>query len=73
MLRRVAADRKLLGLHAEVHRDIGWLEDGDERMEELPVCGHCVPKHSWFKTRAEVPTYPCATVRIVAEGRGLEP
>lgn len=67
VLRRVARDRKLLALHRLIHRDVGWMEDGDERMEELPVCGHCVPKHSWFKTRAEVPTYPCATVSIIAE------
>ncbi len=73
VLRQVAAHRKLLDLHAEVYRDVGWLEDGDERMAELPVCGHCVPRHSWFNSRAEVPAYPCVTVLIVAEGRGLVP
>lgn len=67
VLRRVARDRKLLELHYLIHRDVGWMEDGDETTAELPVCGHCVPKHSWFKTRAEVPTYPCATVSIIAE------
>ena len=72
VLRRVARDRKLLARHFLIYRDIGWMEDGDERMEELPVCGHCVPKHSWFKNRSDVPLYPCADVRDLAEDYDIE-
>lgn len=72
VLRRVARDRAILKRHFLIHRDIGWMEDGDERMAELPVCGHCVPKHSWFQTRSDVPVYPCADVRDLAEDYEIE-
>lgn len=53
--------------HYIVHRDIGWLEDDDgelvECYAELPVCGVCVPRHSHFPTRADVPTGPCVFMR----------
>jgi hypothetical protein len=58
--------------HAIVHRNIGWLEfdvgHGElcETYAEIPVCGRCVPKHSHFKTRAEVPEGPCIEVRELA-------
>lgn len=75
VLRRCAADRKLVDLHGIIHRDIGWLEwDEGEHAEmyaELPVCGLCVPKHSSFPRREDVPEGPCRTVRILAEGYGL--
>ena len=75
VLRRCAADRKLVDLHGIVHRNIGWLEwDEGEHAEmyaELPVCGLCVPKHSSFPRREDVPVGPCRTVRILAEGYGL--
>lgn len=72
VLRRVARDRKLLARHYLIHRDIGWVEDGDEKTAELPVCGHCVPKHSWFNTRADVPVWPCGDVRDLAEDYEIE-
>lgn len=67
----VDAKRRILNLHALMWRDIGWLEtdeDGsrDEAHEELEVCGYCVRKHSSFATRADVPTGPCLTVRLLA-------
>lgn len=75
VLRRCSADRKLVDLHGIVHRDIGWLEwDEGEHAEmyaELPVCGLCVPKHSSFPRREDVPEGPCRTVRILVEGYGL--
>lgn len=46
--------------HYPVWRDISWLEDGEECSGEVEVCGTCVPKHSSFRTRAEVPEWPCA-------------
>lgn len=67
VLAEVDAKRRILDLHYPIHRDIGWTEDGDERYAELAVCGHCVPKHSHFSSRDAVPTYPCQTVRLLAQ------
>ena len=52
-------------LHHAIWRDVGWLEDGDEAYEELEVCGACVPKHSHFPSRADVPLYPCPTIQAL--------
>jgi len=75
VLRRCAADREEVELHHIVWRDIGWLEWDDrehaEMYEELPVCGLCVPKHSSFPTRADVPEGPCQTIRLRARAYGL--
>jgi len=70
-LRRYAGELDVLERHAIVWRDIGWLEDGDERYEELPVCGRCVPKHSHFRTRAEVPVGACDETKGVASRLGV--
>ncbi len=60
----------VLERHAIVHRNINWLEldDGElcEETAEIPVCGRCVPKHSGFRSRAEVPEGPCIEVRELA-------
>ena len=68
VLAEVAAKRAILDEHAIIHRDIGWLEEDDgERVEnyaELPVCVRCVPKHSHFPRREDVPVGPCRTVRL---------
>lgn len=65
-IRRYERDLKVLERHYIIWRDISWLErDGTEICEEsaeLPVCGKCVPKHSSFSSRAEVPEGPCADV-----------
>lgn len=70
VLRRVEVNRLILDKHGIIWRDIGWLErDGNELIEsyeELPVCVTCVPKHSHFPTRDDVPTGPCLTVRLLA-------
>lgn len=71
VIRMCQAHRELLELHAIVWRDIGWLADGEENYAEIPVCGLCVPKHSHFASRADVPEGPCQTVKTVAEGYGL--
>lgn len=58
--------RSILELHAIVHRDISWLaNDGAEETAELPVCGHCVPKHSAYQRRKDIPEGPCRTVRLL--------
>lgn len=66
----------VVDLHYIIWRDIGWLEhvDGerDEAYAELPVCGHCVPRHSHFSSRAEVPEGPCATIQAIARELGLK-
>lgn len=75
VLRRCAADREEVELHHIVWRDIGWLEwdEGEhaEMCEELPVCGLCVPRHSSFPTRSDVPEGPCQTIRLRARAYGL--
>jgi hypothetical protein len=66
VLREVERDRRIIELHGIVHRNIGWLKDGDEEYGEIPVCGLCVPKHSHYQRREEVPEGPCLTVRLLA-------
>jgi hypothetical protein len=59
--------RRLLDLHALVHRNVYWLdEDGEEGTDEIPVCGHCVPRHSYLPHRDAVPEGPCVTIRSLA-------
>lgn len=71
VLAEVAAKRAILDEHAIIHRDIGWLDedDGDrvENYAELPVCVRCVPKHSHFPRREDVPVGPCRTVRALVQ------
>lgn len=70
----VAAKRQILAEHDTMWRDIGWLDDERcEVYEELAVCARCVPKHSHFRTRADVPVGPCRTVRILASPYRSEP
>jgi hypothetical protein len=64
--RKVEADGRILDEHDIVHRQIGWLEDGEEGNAEIPVCRRCVPKHSWYGCRADVPQGPCLTARLLA-------
>lgn len=66
VLAEVDAKRRIVELHGIVHRNIGWLEDGFEEGGEVAVCGLCVPRHSGFRTRAEVPEGPCPTLRLLA-------
>lgn len=66
VLAEVEVKRQLLKLHAIVHREIGWLSDGEEEHAEIPVCGLCVPRHSHFRRREDVPEGACSTVRLLA-------
>lgn len=67
VLREIDAKRRLLDLHGIVHRNIGWQGvDGEAEYGELPVCGHCVPKHTHYPTREDVPEGPCPTLRLLA-------
>jgi hypothetical protein len=65
----------MLELHHIVWRDIGWFsEEGGELVEEaaeLPVCGLCIPRHSSFRLREDVPEGACQTIRLLAEGYGV--
>jgi hypothetical protein len=70
-VRRYTGELEVLERHAIVWRDIGWSEDGDECYEELPVCGRCVPKHSYFPSRAEVPLGACDETKGVASRLGV--
>jgi len=54
-LRRYEHYERVLERHSIIWRTIGWMEGGDTEYAELPVCVRCVPKHSHFRTRAEVP------------------
>jgi hypothetical protein len=65
-LREVERDRRIIEEHGIVHRNIGWLSYGDETYDEVPVCGLCVPKHSHYPRREDVPVGPCLTVRLLA-------
>lgn len=69
---RCEAELAILDEHGIVWRDIGWLEgyEGElcEESAEIPVCGTCVPKHSHFRMRADVPDGSCRTVRLIASG-----
>lgn len=66
VLAEVDAKRRIADLHSVVYREIGWLEDGQEEHDEIPVCGLCVPKHSHYQHREDVPEGPCLTVRLLA-------
>lgn len=66
VLREVEAKRRIVELHGIVHRNIGWLEGGDDEYDEIPVCGLCVPKHSHYRRREDVPEGPCPTLRLLA-------
>lgn len=66
VLREVAAKQRIAELHEIVWRDISYIEDGSEVQKETPVCGLCVPRHSAFMSRSEIPEGPCATVRLLA-------
>lgn len=67
MLAEVEAKRRIIDEHGLMFREIGWLdEDNEEAYEELEVCARCIPKHSHFRSRAEVPTGPCRTLRLLA-------
>ena len=65
-LREVERDREIVELHGIVHRNIGWMDDGDDEYGEIPVCGLCVPRHSHFRCREDVPKGPCLTLRLLA-------
>jgi hypothetical protein len=63
----------VLELHSIIWRDIGWLDEHrDEQYAEIPVCVHCVPKHSHFMTWADVPEGACETVQAIAREVGIE-
>ncbi|MFE4373376.1 hypothetical protein ACFRMN_35110 [Streptomyces sp. NPDC056835] len=66
MLRAIDAKRLIVDLHRIVHREIGWLENGEEEHGEIPVCGLRVPKHSNYQRREHVPVGPCLTLRLLA-------
>ncbi|MEU6437460.1 DUF6221 family protein [Streptomyces albidoflavus] len=67
VLREIDAKRRLLELHAIVHRDAYWLdEDGEEGTDEVPVCGHCIPRNSYLPHHAALPQGPCTTVLLLA-------
>ncbi len=74
--RRYTSALRVLERHAIIHRNIGWLEPDDGwqggSYAELPVCGRCVPKHSHFGSRAEVPEGACIEVRDLAASLGLD-
>ena len=44
--------------HYPVWREIGYADGDDTAYAEIKVCGICVPKHSHFRSRAEVPDWP---------------
>ncbi|GGR51758.1 hypothetical protein [Streptomyces roseolus] len=46
--------------HYPVWRDVGWFTDGDDDGGEVQVCGTCVPKHSHYPSREDVPEWPCS-------------
>lgn len=73
MVREVEAKRRLIELHGIVHRNIGWLEDGDDEYDEIPVCGLCVPKHSHYRRREDVPEGPCLTLNLLALAYAAHP
>lgn len=45
--------------HYPVWRVIGYRDDDDTFYAEIQVCGLCVPKHSHFISREQVPDWPC--------------
>lgn len=61
---RIAA---FLQPHVLVLRVIAWTdEDGVLHATEHTVCGYCVPEHSYFGRREDIPEGPCATRRAFA-------
>lgn len=63
---------EVLERHAIVWRDIGWMdEERETSYDEIPVCGRCVPKHSHFRSRAEVPEGPCDEILSLAHRLGV--
>ncbi|WP_327413220.1 DUF6221 family protein [Streptomyces sp. NBC_01233] len=66
VLAEVDAKRQIVELHGIVHREIGWLADGEEKHGEIPVCGLCVPKHAHYQRRDDVPEGACRTLRPLA-------
>ncbi|MEW2635955.1 DUF6221 family protein [Streptomyces sp. NPDC048389] len=73
VLSDVAAKLDILRLHSLVHRDVGWLDNGDEETSEILVCGTCVPKHSHYGRREDVPEGPCSTVRLLGRPHSAHP
>lgn len=77
VLADIAAKKAILDLHGPIWRDIGFNaadEDGTYDTEaEIEVCVICVPRHSWYSSREAVPTYPCATVRLLASACAARP
>lgn len=66
---RCEAELAIIDEHALMHRMIGYLdEEREEAYEELEVCARCVPKHSHYRSRADVPAGPCRTIRHLAYG-----
>jgi len=49
--------------HYPIRRVIGWVSEGEDVYDEIEVCGLCVPKHSHFRSREEVPDWPCEGVK----------
>ncbi|MFD9256943.1 DUF6221 family protein [Streptomyces sp. NPDC059538] len=66
VLAEVDAKRRLVELHGIVHREIGWLADGEEERGEVPVCGHCVQRNAHYLSRTDVPEGACTTLRLLA-------
>jgi len=66
VLAEVEAKRRMIQMHGIVYRDIGWLEGSEEEGSEISVCGQCVPRHSHFARRQDVPEGPCLTLRLLA-------
>jgi hypothetical protein len=66
VLRDVHSKRRIIELHSVVHREIGWLKDGQEEHDEIPVCSLCVPRHSHYQQREDVPQGSCLMVRLLA-------
>ncbi|MEV5851420.1 MULTISPECIES: DUF6221 family protein [Streptomyces] len=74
VLRDAEAKHQILDLHGIVHRNIGWRDaDGETAYAELPVCGHCVPKHTHYLTRELVVEGPCTTVRLLGMSYAYHP
>lgn len=45
--------------HYKIWRCLSWLDDdGCDETGEVEVCGVCVPKHSSFRSRGDVPGWP---------------
>lgn len=66
VLRETSSTRVLIDMHSLIHRNVTWLEDGAEQTAEVPVCSNCVPRHSAYADRDDVPEGPCTTLRLLA-------